>query len=198
MTKRGKSQKGVTPAKRAEKTYGTWLAKLTPREQRLEEVLDLMCRGAWLTGVTDKLLAKKWNCVPANVRQISAEANRVLRARLRETPEAKEEARAQILQTFEVIRAKAMANGSPNALRVALDAARAAGFYMGVEPAKQLEIGKRADPFEGWTVDEKLAFSRDGRRPRRAARIVAKQLASTNGNGHAPPNGVDSDEGGLH
>jgi hypothetical protein len=156
-----------TPA-RAEPSYEDWVRGLTLREQRVEEVLDLMSRGSWLSGVSDKMLAKKWGVVPANVRAIAAEANRIIRMRLREDPQAKLELRASLLVNFEAIRAKAMIKGDAPSLRVALDALRAIGFYTGIEPAKRLDIHERHDPFEGWTTEEKLAYSRDGRRPRRA------------------------------
>lgn len=151
-----------------EKSYAEWEAALTPMERRVEQVVDLMLAGSWLAGVTDKAIAKQWGVAPATVRQVSAEANRVIRMRLREDPEAKKEIRAQLLQQFQVIRAKAMMKGDPASLRVALDALRAYGFYLGIEPAKRLDVTERHDPFEGWTTEEKLAYSRDGRKPRRA------------------------------
>jgi hypothetical protein len=144
------------------------------REERIEHIVDLMSRGQWLAGVSDKALAKQWRCTPDNVRKISAEASRLIRARLRDDPEAKAEARAMLLQNFEVIRAKAMAKGDAPSLRVALDAMRAYGFYLGIEPAKRLDVTERVDQFEGWTTDEKLAFSRDGRRPRRALALLGQ------------------------
>jgi hypothetical protein len=151
----------------------------TEREERVEQVVDLMSRGQWLAGVSDKALAKQWRCTADNARKISAEASRLIRARLRDDPAAKAEARAMLLQNFEVIRAKAMAKGDAPSLRVALDAMRAYGFYLGIEPAKRLDVTERADPFEGWTTDEKLAFSRDGRRPRRAlARVATEGLGA--------------------
>lgn len=144
------------------------------REERVEQIVDLMSRGQWLAGVSDKALAKQWACTADNVRKISAEASRLIRARLRDDPAAKAEARAMLLQNFEVIRAKAMAKGDAPSLRVALDAMRAYGFYLGIEPSKRIDVTERHDPFEGWTTDEKLAYSRDGRRPRRAIGRVAQ------------------------
>ncbi len=144
----------------------------TERERRVEQVVDLMSRGQWLAGVSHKMLAAQWGCTTDNVRKVSAEASRVIRSWLRETPEAKEEARAQLLQNFEVIRAKAMSRGDAHNLRVALDALRAYGFYLGIEPAKQLDVNQRSSTFEGWTVADKLEYSRTGRKPRRALERV--------------------------
>lgn len=155
----------------------------TEREERVEQIVDLMSRGQWLAGVSDKMLAKQWHCTAENVRKVSAEASRLIRARLRDTPQAKQEARAMLLQNFEVIRAKAMAKGDAPSLRVALDAMRAYGFYLGIEPAKRLDVTERADPFEGWTTDEKLAYSRDGQRPRKAIGRLAAQSDGAQGAG---------------
>lgn len=166
-------------------SYDGWEGSLTPKEKRVEEIISKMMQGAWLMGVSDRALAKEWNVAPSTVRNYSAEASRVVRMRLRDDPKAQAEARAQLLQLFEVIRAKAMAKGDPASLRVALDASRAYGFYLGIEPAKQLDVTQRQDPFHGWTTEEKLAFSRDGLRPRRAANAVMAG-AMKNGKAHDP------------
>lgn len=151
----------------AEETYAEWEKKLTGRERRVQEVVGMMCRGTWLSGVSDQLLAQKWQCTPQNVRQISAEASRHIRSQLREDPKAQAEARARILQNIDAIRMKAMLNGDSASLRVGLDALRAYGFYLGIEPAKRLEV-QTPELFPGWTTEEKLAYSKSGKRPRRA------------------------------
>jgi len=167
-------------------THDAWEASLTELDRRVEEIVLKMQSGAWLTGVSDRALAREWNVAPDTVRKAAAEASRTVRRRLREDPKAQAEARAQILQTFEVIRAKAMAKGDPASLRVALDATRAFGFYLGVEPAKKLDVTERRDPVEDWSVEEKLAYARDGTRPRRALEGV--------GGG----NGADGEDGSVH
>jgi hypothetical protein len=186
----------IGPGEAAEPTYAESRAGLTLRERRVAEVAAMMSRGAWLSGVTDELLAQKWNCCPSNVRTISAEANRLIRARLRDDPEAQREARALLLQNIDTIRAKAMGNGDPQSLRVGLDALRAYGFYLGIEPAKKLDVTERHDPVEGWTVDEMLAFAKEGRRPRRS--LEGKTLGGTarpasDGNGVDHGNGADDE-----
>jgi len=128
-----------------------------------------MCRGQWLAGVSDRMLADEWRVTPDAVRKVSAEASRVLRRRLREDPEAQREARAQVLQLFEVIRTKALAKGDAPSLRVALDATRAYGFYMGIEPAKKLDVADRSTPLDDWTLEEKIAYAQTGKRPERRA-----------------------------
>jgi hypothetical protein len=140
--------------------------------------VKMMLRGIWLSGVSDAILAEKWNCSAANVRQISAEAARVIRARMRDDPEAQKEARAMILAGFEAIRARGMLNGDAQSMRVALDAMRAYAHYMGIEPAPDLPIN-RSTPVDSWTLEEKLAYARDGRKPQRAfGRLSAERAAN--------------------
>jgi hypothetical protein len=170
-------------------SFDHWQESLSESERRIDEIVQKMRTGAWLTGVSERALAKDWNVAPDTVRKLSSEASRVIRREMRIDPAAREEARAAVMQTFEVIRAKAMAKGDPQSLRVALDATRALGFYMGAEPAKQLEVGRMNDPLEGWSLEEKLAFARDGARPRRAIGAAtapptpAERRAIVNGNG---------------
>lgn len=172
-TKRKRSKPAPPlPPKPSPETYRGWQNSLSEREKRIEEIFDHMMRGAWLTGVTEKHFAKRWRLSPNTIRKMSAEASRMVRKAIRTDPEAQADARAAMLQIFEVIRAKAMANGHPNGLRVALDATRAYGFYLGIEPAKRFDINPRVDEFEGWTPQEKLAYAETGRKPRRAARMT--------------------------
>ena len=140
-----------------------------------------MCTGQWLAGVSERLLAERWACTRDNVRKISAEASRVLRRAFREDPDAKAEARVLMLQNFEVIRAKCMQNGDPQSLRVALDAMRGYGFYLGIEPAKRLDVTTHDDPFDGWSEAELDAYAKDGKRPRRALRQLATELTPDGG-----------------
>lgn len=168
----------VGPREPGEETLEEWSKKLTPTEKRIDEIVQKMLAGAWLTGVSERALAREWNVSPITVRGLAAEASRLIRARLRLDPKAQEEALAAIIQTFEVIQAKAMAKGDAPSLRVALDATRARGFYLGIEPAKRLDVSNRTNRFEGWTTDEKLAFIRDGRRPRRASNRIAETDAN--------------------
>jgi len=179
-------KKRPAPRPPAPGTHAHWEASLSEKERRIEEIAAKMQQGAWLSGVSDRVLAKEWNCSPNTVRKFAAEASRLLRRLLRTDPDAQREALAEILQTFEVIRAKAMAKGDPASLRVALDATRARGFYLGIEPAKRLEVNERADPFEGWTVEEKLAYANDGTKPKRALRRLAAEVDGAEANGADP------------
>jgi hypothetical protein len=158
------------------------MAGLTKREQRIEEVADLMNRGQWITGISDKQLAAKWGTAPDAVRRIAAEASRLIRARLRDDPEARQEFRAQGLQVFDLIRLRAMALGDAAGLRVALDAMRAALYYRGLEPPKEINVRDADRDFDGWSLDEMEAYAKDGRRPRRAAKKLA---AMANGSADA-------------
>ena len=55
------------PGEPPEPTYAESMAGLTVRERRIAEVVGMMSRGAWLSGVSDDLLAKRSNCDPSNV-----------------------------------------------------------------------------------------------------------------------------------
>ncbi len=188
-TRRRKQPAAPEPPR--EKTFVQWQSELTDRERRVEDIVHKMQSGSWLSGVSERALAEQWDITPNAVRAIASEASRVIRRRLRDDPTAKAEARAQIMQTFEVIRAKAMAKGDPASLRVALDATRALGFYQGVEPVRRLDVVERHDPFEGWTTEEKLAFANEGRKPRRA--LAA--MAAANGTGDGAQDDAD---GSVH
>jgi hypothetical protein len=148
-------------------TFRQWEANLTKTERRIEAILAHMEAGEWLAGVSDRALAAEWRCTPDHVRRLASEANRVLRRQLRDDPEAREAARAEILQLFRVIRSKAMAQGDAGGLRVALEALRAYGFYLGLEPARHVAV-QQLDTFEGWSTEEKLTFASTGKRPRGA------------------------------
>jgi hypothetical protein len=154
-------------------SFDHWEGKLTDTERRVDAIVQRMQQGAWLSGVSERALAKEWNISPTTVRHHAVEAGRVIRRALRDDPEAQKDCRAAIVQTFEVIRAKAMAKGDPASLRVALDATRALGFYMGVEPAKKLDVTEHHDPFEGWSPAELEAFAVGGTQARRAVRVSA-------------------------
>lgn len=164
-----KKRKAQAAPKPERGSFEAWDQGLSEKEKRVDEIVQKMVQGAWLSGVSDRVVAKDWNLAPDTVRALAAEASRVVRRQMRETPEAKEEAKAQILQTFSVIRAKAMIKGDAQSLRVALDATRALGFYLGLEPAKKLDVADRTDPMAGWSAEEKISYAETGKLPRRAA-----------------------------
>jgi hypothetical protein len=188
-------RKRPAKAKPAPGSLDQWESTLTEQEKRIEEIVAKMQAGAWLTGVSDRALSREWNVAPDTVRKQAAEASRIVRRRLREDPEAQKDARAQIIQTFEVIRAKAMAKGDPASLRVALDATRAFGFYIGVEPVKRLDVTERHDPVEGWSVEEMIAYAREGKRPRQ--RAIREHVNGSGGPGDGS-NGNGADDGSVH
>lgn len=191
MGAKRKGRPGAIPAaaEPTEPTFQEWKQGLTTREQRVNEVVGMMLRGVWVIGASDDVMAQKWNCSPGNVRQISAEASRNLRAMMRQDPEAQKQARAMMLAAFEAIRMKCMLNGDSSSLRVALDAMRAYGFYMGIEPAKRLEVTDRSTPVDEWSLEEKIAYARDGKRPVRAFRGAQGELAGGGGG---------TDDGSMH
>ena len=183
MKRRAKRKPPAAPRPRPERNgFESWQDSLTEHERRVDTIVQKMQSGAWLTGVSERALAQEWKCAPDTVRKAAAEASRVMRRYIRDTPEAQQEVRAGVVQTFEVIRAKAMLKGDPASLRVALDATRALGFYLGVEPVKRLDVTQREDdPFDGWSEAELDAYAKDGKRPRRALRQLATELTPDGG-----------------
>jgi hypothetical protein len=139
---------------RAPNEFEQWQAARTPREKRVDEVVELMAAGQWRSGHSHRALAARWGVVPGTVEHIAAEANRLLRHAFRAEPEARAEILAQCLLTFDAIRQRMLANGTPSAMRVALEATEAFGRYMGVEPPKNVKLST-SDEFESLT-DEQL------------------------------------------
>lgn len=133
---------------------------MTPREQRVDEVMQIMIRAEWRPGSSHQKLAQKWGVHPGTVEHIAAEANRLLRHAFRNEPEARAEALGECLLTFRAIRQRMIDNGTPPACRVALDATEAFGRYMGVEPPKNVKLSTQ-DEFEALT-DEQLAAVAEG------------------------------------
>lgn len=192
----------VVVLKGEHKTFAEWEASLTPTENLVQEIAEYMANGAWLGGVSDKEVAKKHNLSPDTVRRYAAEANRLLRDRLREDPELRSDAKESILQSFRVIRALATKNGDAGSLGVALNATRALGFYLGLEPSRALEVTTPGhEDFNGWSTEEIEDYAASGKKPRRALRAVARHLLEQGSapepietNGH----GTDDDEDDLH
>jgi hypothetical protein len=129
--------------------YATWKAELTPREQRIDEVVQLMAGGHWMAGVSHRQLAQRWGLTPGTVEHIALEANRILRLNFRTDADGRRDATALVLQTFEVIRVKAMVMNSAGGLRVALEATEALGRYLGLEPPKRVALADDRDEFKG-------------------------------------------------
>lgn len=159
------------------KTFEQWQSGLTQNERRLDDIVQKMLAGAWLPGVSDRAFAKEWAVTPGHVRRLSAEANRQIRKQLREDPEACAEAKAELLQTFRVIRAKGMlaAQTADNhgridtgGLRVALEATKALGTYLGLEPPRRVQVSE-SDPFADWSDEQLERFADTGERPDRSA-----------------------------
>jgi hypothetical protein len=136
--------------------FEQWQSALTPREQRVAQVLQMMQAGEWNAGSSHLALAQKWGVHPGTVEHVAAEANRLLRHAFRSDPDARAEALAECLTTFRTVRLRMLANGSVAAMRVALDAAEAFGRYNGVEPPKNVKLST-TDEFDDLT-DEQLAL----------------------------------------
>jgi hypothetical protein len=186
--------------------YEAWDRSLTDVEKVVETICEFMMNGQWLGGASVMQLAREFKLGPETVRRYAAEANRLLRSRLRQDPELADGARYEVLQNFRIIRAMAMKQQDAAGLGVALNANRALGFYLGVEPVKRLDVADVSDEMDSWSDTELEDFAKSGRRPRRALRAVGHQLvsgelgnganghANANGNGHADADEDDDDE----
>lgn len=145
--------------------YDRWQAALTPTERRVEQITDLMLAGRWLSGQSDKLLAKEWGVVPSYVRTLSAEAYRGLRRFMRDQDvDFRDERRAELVALFGAVARRAQLMNSPNALRVVLQAAELQGRYLGVEPPRSLNVNTDPRGF-GKMSDAQLAAFANGEEP---------------------------------
>jgi hypothetical protein len=133
--------------------FETWHATLTLREQRIDEVRMMMAQGQWMTGASHRRLAEKWGVTPGTVEHIALEANRLLRFGFRTDKAGRDDALALIRHTFEVIRVRALINGTPQGLGVALNATEALARYLGLEPPKRVQVEDH-DEFEGKSDEE--------------------------------------------
>jgi len=134
--------------------FEQWQATLTPREQRIDEIVGMMSQGQWFAGASHRALAQRWGIHPGTVEHLAAEANRLLRFVFRNDDDSQKDLRARTLQNFEVIRVKALVAGTPSALRVSLDANEMLARYLGFEPPKRVQVSK--DDELGNLTDEQL------------------------------------------
>ncbi len=144
-------------------------AGISKREtlDRIEIIEKMMAAGIWTRGISDRALAEKWGVTPHRVRQLASEASRGLRRLEDEDPEYRESLRAEILQTFAVVRHRALEFAdSPAALRVAMEAASTLARYHGIEPAPALNL-QIGGQFGDWSSAELTHYAETGERPER-------------------------------
>lgn len=143
--------------------FDEWQASLTPRERRVDEVIQLMNGGAWYGASTHRALAKRWGVHPGTVEHIAAEANRTIRLQFRydKDPEARRDALARTIRTFEMIHMRAMSSDTVGGLRVALEAQELFGRYVGIEPPKTMRM-QQLDEFDGLSPEELEIVTKDG------------------------------------
>jgi len=146
-------------------------AHMTETEQRVNHIADLMVEGRWVVRVTCSYLAAKWGVREKRVRELSAEANRLLRAEL--SDHDRDAIRTKLCATLDRLIAHACApGGNP---RVAVDAIRCYGEFLGL---KQLVVEHHAtiDQFAGWTAEELDAYASTGARPVRTIELSGRPL----------------------
>lgn len=153
-------------------------------DQRIDFLMELMDTGRWLPGVTERVIATGWNCSRPHVRRMAAEASRAIKRRLHEDPKALADARAACIFTFMRLAYKAEQLGDAQGLREARESTLEYARFMGIAPKPQLELSD-ADPFAGWSTEDKERFASTGERPSRKVRRV---LAAAIAEGVAGPN----------
>lgn len=137
-------------------------------DRRHDAIVTLMLTGQWIRGVTEMKLAAEWGLSHHTVRRMATDASREIRRRAQETPEDVERIRETIIATLEYIRARSLAHGTPQGLRVGLEATLRLGEYMGIAPAQRFEVTEtHAERFSGWSVEEKEEFAKTGKPPLR-------------------------------
>lgn len=146
------------------------------RDRHRQHILSMMSAGRWVPGVSVGALANQWDKKITYVESRAKDASQTLRTLCKMTPEFKETALAECIQTFRTIRAFALGKasqtepirnekgeivqaGRPEAqvaglLDVALRATRALGQYTGVEPSQRAPEEDEPDRFHNWSRDE--------------------------------------------
>jgi hypothetical protein len=135
----------------------------TRTEARIDQIVAMMCSGAWVTGVSHRLLCEVFNVGLTTVEAYSAEASRVIRRMVRESPEDRADMLARLKQTFERLGQKAESRGSEKGYRDAIEAYKMLALLHGV--VKQQVVVEDADPFQGWSRAEKEHFVETGEKP---------------------------------
>lgn len=137
----------------------------TRTEQRIDHVVGLMCSGQWVSGTSHRQMAELWNVGVGTIETYAAEASRVIRRLVRESPEERAEMRARLIQTFERLGFKAEQRGSERGFRDAIEAYKMLAMLHGAVQ-QRVEISE-PDPFEGWSREDKERFVASGAMPER-------------------------------
>src|SRR5688500_11723362 len=137
----------------------------TRTERRVDAIVAPMCAGTWVTGTSHRQLSEVF-CVSIKVTEnYAAEANRVIRRMVRESPDDRADMLARLKQTFERLGRKAELRGAEKGYRDAIEAYKMLAMLHGVVK-QQVEVSD-ADPFDGWSRAEKEAFVATGEMPER-------------------------------
>ena len=131
--------------------------------ERVALIHDLMLSGQWITRVTERYLANQWGVSTSRVRQLSAEASRLVRREL--GADEIEQRRNMALGQLDRIKAVALNPRSPK-LKDAIQAIKLEGTICGFVVQRH-EINDNRDPFDGWTDKELDDFDKTGATPER-------------------------------
>lgn len=133
--------------------------------ERVSLIHDLMLSGQWIHRVTERYLASQWAVTCSRVRQLSAEASRLVRREL--GADEVEQRRNMALAQLDRIKAVALRPGTPK-LKDAIQAIKLEGQICGFVVQRH-EINDNRDPFDKWTDEELDEFGKTGKTPDRFA-----------------------------
>lgn len=113
------------------------------KDERIDEIIDMMTNGLWITGKSHIELAKKWNVSSQTVYNYAIDASRII-VRLSKSDFSEEEQKDLLMSGLDGLRARALSsNGRPD-LRTALKTyeltARLKGFLSNKHEVKVEEI----------------------------------------------------------
>jgi hypothetical protein len=131
-------------------------------DQRISKVVDLMVANEWVTGRTGKTLAAEWGVSSSRVKQIAAEASRIVRRAVGDPKDIKKLLLSGLHQVVE----RTLHKGE---FRTMVEAARTIGSFHGLV-RDRLELTKPGDDFEGWTDTEVEQYVEHGAWPSRLLR----------------------------
>ena len=160
---------------------GALAEAVSETEKRVDRIVDLMTRGAWVAGVSHRKLAQDWGVTISRVEQLASEASRLIRRALRGANP--DELVTRHLAGLEALRATALqrqrrrwrrerdAEGKiryveyreadPD-IRGALEAVKLAAQLAGV---LQDRVVVQHEEFDGWSEADLRRFAETGERP---------------------------------
>jgi hypothetical protein len=126
----------VTSHARARDIESVPRSELTATEQRIDEIIKLMCDGQWITATSCRVLAESWGLSPGSVEQIAVEASRTLRRMFRWFDDG-DAVLGYARQSFQRLAVKAERDGNYRDAILGIDKL---AEYTGKKPSAKLEV----------------------------------------------------------